>query len=84
MKNFSDFILEEQTVAEKDLAGGRFNVDDSSITYKKGGDMNMFQISESDGSISVTLRVNNKEVVMNDLPKAKFIMKMREFLASIK
>jgi hypothetical protein len=84
MKNFSDFILEEQTVAEKDLSGGRFTVDNSSITYKKGGDMNMFQISDSDETISIVLRVNNKEVVLNDLPKAKFIMKMREFLASIK
>jgi hypothetical protein len=44
----------------------------------------MFQISDSDETISVVLRVNNKEVVLNDLPKAKFIMKMREFLASIK
>lgn len=87
-KDFNEYVL-EQTLAEKDLAGGRFNIeeteDSASLTYTKGGDMNMFQIWDTDEkTISVSLKVNNKEVVMNDLPKAKFLMKMREFLSKIK
>lgn len=87
-KDFNEYVL-EQTLAEKDLGGGKFSIeeneDSASLTYTKGGDMNMFQIWDTDeNTISVALKVNNKEVVMNDLPKAKFLMKMREFLTKIK
>jgi hypothetical protein len=88
MKKFSEYV-EENTLAEKDLGGGRFEIDESdntvSFKYFKGGEMNVFKMDVSgDENVSVTLRVNNKEVIMNDITKSKFIMKMREFLQKIK
>jgi hypothetical protein len=87
MKKFSEYV-EENTLAEKDLGGGRFSVEESddsvSITYTKGNDMNMFQMYLNGENISVALKVNGKEVIMNDMPTQKFVMKMREFLQKIK
>lgn len=87
MKKFSEYV-EENALAEKDLGGGRFSVEESdgsvSITYTKGNDMNMFQMYLNGENISVALKVNGKEVIMNDMPTQKFVMKMREFLQKIK
>lgn len=87
MKKFSEYV-EENTLAEKDLSGGRFSVEESddsvSITYTKGNDMNMFQMYLNGENISVAVKVNGKEVILNDMPTQKFVMKMREFLQKIK
>lgn len=85
-KDFNEYVL-EQTLAEKELSGGKFNIEDGesvSLTYTKGNS-NMLQLWETDAeTISFALKVDNKEVVMRDLPKEKFILKMREFLSKIK
>jgi len=87
MKKFSEYV-EETTLAEKDLSGGRFSVEESddsaSITYTKGNDMNMFQMYLNGENISIAVKVNGKEVILNDMPTQKFVMKMREFLQKIK
>lgn len=94
-KSFTDYVM-ENTVAEKDLEGGKFSIVDNGETmsfyYSKGNKMNAFQLevgkpdeygSEFD-TLDVMLRVNSKEVIMNGLPRERFIMKMREFLSKIK
>ncbi len=87
MKKFSEYVV-ENTIAEKDLSGGRFSIEDTedsiSITYTKGNDSNMFQMWTNGESISVAVKANNKEVVLNDMPKQKFLLKMREFLSKMK
>lgn len=88
MKKFSEYV-EETTIAEKDLSKGRFEINETEteivFKYSKGTDINAFIMKVSgDDNLSVALKVNNKEVVMNDITRARFIMKMREFLQKIK
>lgn len=94
-KTFADYVM-ENTIAEKDLEGGKFFITDLgetiSFRYSKGNQTNVFmlEVGKPDeygpefDTLDVLLKVNGKEVIMNGLPREKFIMKMREFLAKIK
>jgi hypothetical protein len=81
----------ENTIAEKDLEKGKFavystGIDGVSFSYSSGNDMNFFimYVGDENENVGISLKVNGKEVIMNGLPREKFIMKMREFLAKIK
>lgn len=92
-KTFTDYVM-ENTIAEKDLEGGRFEVESSFgdgtfFRYFKGNEMNILELfvaGEGPGpdTVNVSLKVSGKEVIMNGLPRERFILKMREFLAKIK
>jgi hypothetical protein len=87
-KSFTDYVM-ENTISEKDLGKGRFEIFDTgfgdSFQYSKGT-ANFFEmtVSDDEDEVDISLKVDNKEVIMNGLPRAKFILKMREFLAKIK
>jgi hypothetical protein len=88
-KSFTDYVM-ENTIAEKDIGKGKFDVDSSgdgiTFRYFKGNDMNVFEmfVGGEEDNVGISLKVNNKEVIMNELPRARFILKMREFLSKIK
>jgi hypothetical protein len=88
MKKFSDYI-QESVLAEKDLTKGRFDIEESGdsviFRYSKGNDMNKFEMTVGAGeNVSVKAVANGKEIILNELPRQRFIQKMREFLSKMK
>lgn len=89
-KSFTDYVM-ENVLAEKDLERGKFEVyttvnDGVSFVYSSGNNANSFImfVGDENNNVGVSLKVNGKEVIMNGLPRERFIMKMRDFISKIK